>query len=53
MLAIVNQGKKLGEMEASLFPLVNQAGNLVRVDNATEDIKISNPRDLIERSLSF
>ena len=53
MVAIVNQGKKLGEMQASLFPMVNQAGSLVRLDNATQDIKISNPRDLIERSLSF
>jgi hypothetical protein len=40
-------------MEVTLYPLTNQGGNLVKFDNANNAMKIFNPRDLIERSLSF
>ena len=52
-VAIVNQGRKVGYMDVTFYPLINQGGNLVKFDNANDAIKIFNPRDLIERSLSF
>ncbi len=53
IVTIVSQGHKLGEMEVSLWPLVSQGGTLRRLEEPSDLIKISNPRDLIERSLSF
>jgi hypothetical protein len=53
IVTIVSQGHKLGDMEVSLWPLVSQGGTLRRLQEPSDLIKISNPRDLIERSLSF
>jgi hypothetical protein len=32
LIGIVNQGKKIGEMEVVITPLISQAGNLVKID---------------------
>lgn len=40
-------------MQVNVTPLVVKAGNLEKIDESNDEIKIFNPRDLIERSLSF